>query len=232
MSVEKGKFLFALRLILLTLFFLPILSGGLSAEVTEDDPTIGGWPILDSEFPEVAAFEGEVDFYAFANFPGFKYELPDCRAWVRELEPRMSPGEEEGYVKVWSRDGECRFVMVLNPLGGWGQFLSFEGDRVSFAHPLDPEGSLFMTEVGVVKWVYLYEGNLLRFVYYYQAGSSLWSVDRMEYWPDTATPRYSYRYYDEGDLATGDWYNRTIYDESGQALDVEWRDGEDGAGAN
>jgi len=70
-----------------------------------------------------------VDFYAYADFPGFKYEMPDCCAWVGELELIEEPIEVEAYVKVWSRDGRCRFVLVM------------EGDRVSFAQPFGPEGS-------------------------------------------------------------------------------------------
>jgi len=81
-----------------------------------------------------------------------------------------------------------------------------------------------MTEVGVVKWVCVYEDETLEFYCCFQAGSNLWSVDRMEYRPDTVIPRYSYRYYDEGDLVAGDWYSKTNYDEDGRVINVEWRE--------
>jgi hypothetical protein len=54
-----------------------------------------------------------------------------------------------------------------------------------------------------------------------------WSVDRTEYRPGTAMPRYSCRYHDGEDLAAGEWYNRTSYDEDGRATNVEWREGDE-----
>ncbi|OGD79671.1 MAG: hypothetical protein A2Y64_06920 [Candidatus Coatesbacteria bacterium RBG_13_66_14] len=208
----------------LAMLFPFILVSGAAGDVAESDLTVGSWPTVESEFPELADFEGEVAFYAYAEFPPFKYEMPDCKTWVRGLEPIGGPGKGEAYVKVWSRGGRCRFVLVQDPASGWGQFLSLGDDRVSFANPGDPEGNLFMTEIGVVKWTYVYEGGLLAYIFYFQEGSRLWSLDRFEYTPGAVTPYRGYRYATEEDLVAGNWESRTDYDADGRVVDVEGRD--------
>jgi hypothetical protein len=195
----------------------------LSADEGWDVTSLGGWPTVESEFPELADFEGEVSFYAYAELPPLRYAVPDIESWLRDLEPAGEPDEGEAYVKVWRCDGQCRYVLARAPASGQGRFLSLEDDLVSFVNPGGEGENLFMTEVGVVRWTYVYENGLLMYVYYYQEGSRLWSVDRLEYRRDAATPFCSYRYATDGEMAAGNWQSRTDYDADGRVVNVEGR---------
>lgn len=187
-------------------------------------------PTLSDACHEWRDFEGKASIYRYAEFPDLKYSQPDPEQWVKDLKPGGTRDSLVGYVQTWGENGKIRFVWVTSPYPDGGRFYSFSGDTVDAATPVTPQGALFMTEVGIYKWRYIYNRGLLAKIVYYRFDviSPLWAVDSVEYWPDTDVPHYIYRYEGPADLdISGEtWDSRTVHDREGRIIRKEDTEGE------
>lgn len=180
-------------------------------------------------FPEWAEFEGKASVYQYTEFPGLKYSQPDPEQWVEQLRPGGTRDSTTGYVQTWQENGKVRFVWVTNPYPDGGRFFSFNGDTIDAATAINTQGALFMTEVGIYKWRYIYSERLLAKIAYYRYNTSspIWAVDSVKYWPGTDIPRYVYRYSDPDglDISGRSWDTRTVHNRGGKIIRKENSEG-------
>ncbi|MBN2381066.1 hypothetical protein JXM67_14810 [candidate division WOR-3 bacterium] len=182
-------------------------------------------PTLEDLFPEWSDFEGNASVYKYAEFPDLKYNKPAPGNWLKSLCPGGIHDTLTGYVQAWKENGKVRFIWVINPYPDCGRFYCFSGDTVDVATTLTSQGALFMTEVGIYKWCYIYSEGLLSKIAYHRKNitDSIWAVDSLEYWKNTDIPHYIYRYMKPKgpDIAGHDWDSRTVFDREGKRLKEE-----------
>lgn len=182
------------------------------------------WPTLKSEFPQFESFSGKVKFFAYKGEPTDPYRKPDFAKWLEDAEEIGKPNNGEGFVEAGYDGKTVRYVKIVAKDGS-GTFYWIEGNVVEVVQPIEPDGRLFMTQVGVYRWKRTYaEGVLKKTVSYrqgYPAGKIIYNIQTLEYWPDGKTPRTIRYFKTESDLEAGKWDKKLEFSEEGKPLPVE-----------
>jgi len=180
---------------------------------------------LSDVFPGWRDCEGKASIYELDTFPDIQYHhytYPDVDSWIRELNPCKTCDDTTGYIQVWHENGDVRFIWITYPYPNGGKFYSFKADTIDMCTPINPEGQLFMTEVGINKWRFIYSEGLLDKIVYYRTNtfSPVWAVDIIEYWPAKDIPKRIFRYVEPSDLDVcgKDWDSRIKFDRTGKRL--------------
>ena len=177
-------------------------------------------------FPELSHYEGEIGTYAYDSFPPLRYSKPDPREWSNGLKETTDEDSSKGFVKIWKKDSNIKYIWITKPYPDGGEFYSFNRDTVDALYPVNSKGFLFMTEVGITRWAYRYDGSLLKTITYWKSlvGKAslqdIWAVDRIEYWPGSRIPHLIYRYETPymTNLDGESWDSRTIFDREGKRV--------------
>ncbi len=182
-------------------------------------------------FPDLAGFNSTIGTYAYDSFPPLLYSKPAPEEWSKGLKVVADGDSVKGFVKIWRKEGKIEYIWITAPYPDGGEFYAFGNDMVDVLYPVNSRGYLFMTQVGVVKWRYIYEIGLLRKQVFYrtspsspsspdrpQAASPIWAVDEIEYWPGTDTPHYTYRFNEPGteNVSGKSWNSRKVFDSEGK----------------
>lgn len=171
-------------------------------------------------FPDLADFNSTIGIYAYDSFPPLRYSKPAPGEWSKGLKAIAHGDSNSGFVRIWRKEGKIEYVWITAPYPDGGEFYAFDDDMVDVLYPVNSRGYLFMTEVGVTKWRYIYESGLLQTIVYYGAGtpSPIWAVDEIEYWPGTDTPHYTCRFNEPGDedVSAKSWDSRKVFDSEGK----------------
>jgi predicted nucleic-acid-binding protein len=166
--------------------------------------------------------------YAYTRFPELRYRQPDLDQWLAALKPD-APAEDE-FVEVFREAGRVRFIRVL--AGGNNRVHEVAGDVIQFVDPNDDDGRLFITQVAVCRWVYVYQHDRLARHETYQRGipplaDEIYAIHTYEYWAaDLATPRSTFTFKDRASHQRGVWCERSDHNRRGEIVNTVYRQGE------
>ncbi len=192
---------------------------------TDTNLTVPTWPTLKTEFPQIEAFSGKVKYFPYRDDPAHPYLKPDFGKWLEGAAETEKPKEKgEGFVEAGYEGKTIRYVKIVSKDGS-GTFYWIEGDVVEVVQPIEPDGRLFMTQVGVYRWKRTYSGGVLKKTVSYRQGfpmgKNIYNIETLEYWPDGKTPKTIYFFKAESDLQAGTWEQKLEFSEDGKPLPQE-----------
>ena len=182
-------------------------------------------PELREKFPGLTKLEGSFKDYHFSQFPPFKYETPDVKAWVSSLEPLAGEKQDDKFVGVWYENDEPKYIFI-SYLKGRGNFYAIAEDSIEFVRVLDSRIELEVTPDGLFRWLYIYDDGLLRTIKFFgspEGEPDISGFDRIKiyhkivYWENTKTLKHIYLYRGNFKTIKADhkWVSRENFDEEG-----------------
>lgn len=171
-------------------------------------------------FPDLSGSDYAIAAYAYDSFPPLRYSKPRPEEWSKGLKKIAGSDLNMEFVRIWRKESRIEYIWITKPYPDGGEFYAFDNDTVDALYPVNSQGFLFVTEVGIVNWRYIYNKGLLSKIAYYRTNtlSPIWAVDSVEYWTGTDVPKYTYRYTapDGQNIPEKKWDSRTIYDKEGK----------------
>ncbi|MBN2379569.1 hypothetical protein JXM67_07185 [candidate division WOR-3 bacterium] len=189
-----------------------LLTMSVTCARTQDSPTVY------SEFPGWRKLEKKAELFEYQSFPDYGLKMPDPEKWISTLTPLEKPEPDSGFVQV-ARKGNVLYVKTNEPYGGGAFIYRFSADTVENAYQYDSLGHLFCGEVGVIRFLSIFNNGLLRKSIQYMDEGIIWELRTVEYRPGSEKPKEILIFKTEDDAEKGNWFRKAVYDENGNLID-------------